>query len=107
MLRPLELLSPHLVFFEQSMYNMNNLTINEVVKFFESLDLIKKVEMLTELTDALNKGIKEEAAIDERKVEDEDGAIIALLFGAWAEEEGLYENSIIDRTVSEREINLG
>lgn len=84
---------------------MNDITLTEVVKFFERLNLAKKVEMLSELTDILNKGIKEEEAAAEKDSAEED-AVIDALFGAWAEEEGLNEDTIIDRTVSEREINL-
>lgn len=83
---------------------MNDITLTEVVKFFERLNLAKKVEMLSELTDILNKGIKEEAAAEKGNAEED--AVIDALFGAWAEEEDLNEDTIIDRTVSEREINL-
>lgn len=83
---------------------MNDITLTEVVKFFERLNLAKQVEMLSELTAVLNKVIKEEAAA--KQGEAEESAVIDALFGAWAEEEGLNEDTIIDRTVSDREINL-
>lgn len=78
---------------------MIDLTHNEVVRFFESLDLTKRVEILRELTGILHNDIKKEADAPSHKSEED--AVIDTLFGAWAEEDGLNEDSIIDRTVPE------
>lgn len=83
---------------------MIDLTHNEVVRFFENLDLTKRVEILSELTGILHKDIKKET--DAQVHKSEDAAVIDALFGAWVEEDGLNEDSIIDRTVSDRDINL-
>jgi hypothetical protein len=83
---------------------MNDLTHNEVVRFFEGLDLTERVEILNELTGILHKDIHKETT-SPTSVSDEDD-VIDTLFGAWADEHDLNEEVIIDRTFSERDINL-
>lgn len=86
---------------------MDRLTINDFVNFFRSLELKRKIELLNELTSVLNSGMKEEAlteVIDEdAKPEDE---LVDELFGIWKDEDELTEATIINRTVSDREIDL-
>ncbi len=87
---------------------MNDLTINKVVSYFRGLNLKKKVEMLNELTNILNKDIGEEPALEEKNEinEEEKSTIVDELFGIWAAEKGLTEKTIINRTISDREIDL-
>jgi len=87
---------------------MNNLTITEILSFFSSLDLKKKIEVLSELTNALNRSIQEQVLVEENSdIENSaENDLIDELFGIWKEEEQLSEESIINRTISDREINL-
>lgn len=79
---------------------MNDLTLNEVLRFFSTLDLKSKIAMLHELTSILNTDAKESSP------NSSESDIIDELFGVWKEEDTLTEQAIIDRTISHREINL-
>ncbi len=78
---------------------MNKLTINEVLSFFSSLDLKKKIEVLSELTNALNKSIQEQVLMDKNSdIENSaENELIDELFGIWKEEKQLNEDSIIQK----------
>ncbi|MEM1214495.1 MAG: hypothetical protein AAGJ82_02335 [Bacteroidota bacterium] len=71
---------------------MESLTIDNYVDFFRTLDLKTKVGVLKELTQELD-----EAVVKNERQEDE-------LFGIWKDEKNLNEDTIIQRTTSEREV---
>lgn len=85
---------------------MNDLTVAEIVNFFSHLDLKKKIEVLNKLTNILNKGMREEAIREKATNEENETTIIDELFGSWLDEGELREDTIIDRTISDREINM-
>ncbi|MCG8327426.1 MAG: hypothetical protein MI974_07060 [Chitinophagales bacterium] len=85
---------------------MNDLTVAEIVNFFSHLDLKKKIEVLNKLTNILNKGMREEAIREKATNEENETTIIDELFGSWLDEGELREDTIIDRTISDREINI-
>ena len=87
---------------------MRDLTVNEIVSFFDSLNLQKKAEVLNRLTNSLRKGIVRERTEgnDFTHGDSEGDKIIDELFGIWKEEGGLDTDSVISRTTSGREIEL-
>ena len=87
---------------------MRDLTVNEIVSFFDSLNLQKKVEVLNRLTNSLSRGIgRERIEGDDFTHGDSEGdKVIDELFGVWKEEGGLDTDSVINRTTSGREIQL-
>lgn len=85
---------------------MNDITVAEIVNFFSHLDLKKKIEVLNKLTNILNKGMREEAIKEKATNEENETTIIDELFGSWLDEGELREDTIIDRTISDREINM-
>jgi hypothetical protein len=86
---------------------MKELKITDVLKFFQDLDFKDKIELLNQFTLELKKGVEK---ITERGVGDNGDSneeqLIDELFGIWQSEDELTEETIIDRTVSDREINL-
>ena len=85
---------------------MNHITVAEIVIFFSHLDLKKKIEVLNKLTNILNKGMREDAIREKATNEENETTIIDELFGSWLDEGELKEDTIIDRTISDREINM-
>lgn len=84
---------------------MKEATINEFLNFFRSLDFKSKVEVLSAFTQELKKGVDTASQnVESGHLESEQ--VIDELFGIWKDEDGLNEESIIDRTVSDREINM-
>ena len=86
---------------------MKELSINEVVKFFQNLEFKDKVELLNQFTLELKKGV--ENIKEKKEIEAEESGenqLIDELFGIWEAEENLTEETIINRTISDRDINL-
>lgn len=82
---------------------MKELSINDVLEFFRHLSFKDKVEVLNQFTMELKRGIEKQQAETEVSNQDE---LIDELFGIWKSEEALTEETIIDRTMSDREISL-
>jgi len=79
------------------------MTIEQIVQFFRELDFKSKIEVLNQFTQELKKGIEQK---NNDQQESSDDQVIEDLFGIWKNEEELTEESIIDRTISDRDINL-
>ncbi|NBC06198.1 MAG: hypothetical protein GVY26_03290 [Bacteroidetes bacterium] len=84
---------------------MKEATINEFLNFFRSLDFKSKVEVLNVFTQELKRGV-DEASKNVESGYSESDRVIDELFGIWKDEDGLSEEMIIDRTVSDRAINM-
>lgn len=85
---------------------MANLTLNDYLTFFKHLDLREKVNVLAELTTILNDDVMNQKVNSTIIEEETNDGVIDDLFGAWVDEDGLTESTIINRTISDREINL-
>lgn len=85
---------------------MKELTVGEVLDFFRNLNFKDKIEVLSQITLELKRGVEE--PIERKHVEGKpnEDELIDGLFGMWKSEEDLTEETIIDRTVSERGIHL-
>jgi hypothetical protein len=86
---------------------MKELSISDVLEFFQKLSFKEKVEVLNQFTMELKRGVEkatEKYPSEGNKSREED--LIDELFGIWKSEENLKEETIIDRTVSDREISL-
>ncbi|MEL7118175.1 MAG: hypothetical protein AAFO07_02005 [Bacteroidota bacterium] len=86
---------------------MKELSISDVLKFFQNLDFKDKVDLLNQFTLELKKGV--ENITEKKEIEAEESSeeqLIDELFGIWEAEKNLTEETIIDRTVSDRDINL-
>lgn len=84
---------------------MKEATINEFLNFFRSLDFKSKVEVLNAFTQELKRGVDKASKNVESDYSESD-RVIDELFGIWKDEDGLSEETIIDRTVSDRAINM-
>jgi len=84
---------------------MKEATINEFLNFFRSLDFKSKVEVLNAFTQELKRGV-DKASKNVESGYSESDRVIDELFGIWKDEDGLSEETIIDRTVSDRAINM-
>ncbi len=82
---------------------MKEMTIEQLVQFFRKLDFKSKIEVLNQFTQELKKGVEQKNIDQQESSEDQ---VIDELFGIWKNEEELTEESIIDRTISDRDINL-
>lgn len=84
---------------------MKEATINEFLNFFRSLDFKSKVEVLNAFTQELKRGV-DKASKNVESDYSESEQVIDELFGIWKDEDGLSEETIIDRTASDRAINM-
>lgn len=82
---------------------MKEMTIEQIVQFFRKLDFKSKIEVLNQFTQELKKGVEQKNIDQQESSEDQ---VIEDLFGIWKNEEELTEETIIDRTISDRDINL-
>ncbi len=82
---------------------MKNMTISEYIGFFRTLDLKSKIEVLKELTNTLNESMNR-SPVSEAELSDDD--FVDDLFGIWKNEENLTSDSIVDRTISDRVIDM-
>ena len=82
---------------------MKNMTISEYIGFFRTLDLKSKIEVLKELTNTLNESMSRNL-VSETDLSDDD--FVDDLFGIWKNEEDLTSDNIVDRTMSDRVIDM-
>ncbi|MEL7222172.1 MAG: hypothetical protein AAGJ93_12690 [Bacteroidota bacterium] len=85
---------------------MNELSVANYISFFKKLDLKQKVEILKELTNELGRVIDDTSVISGAPPSENVDDVVDELFGVWKNEDGLTEESIIDRTVSDKVINF-
>lgn len=85
---------------------MTNLTLNDYLNYFKSLDFKGKVKVLSELTSILNQDVSGSTTRASAESRMTDAECIDDLFGVWKDEDGLTEAAIINRTSSSREIDL-
>jgi hypothetical protein len=78
---------------------MKEATINEFLNFFRSLDFKSKVEVLNAFTQELKRGV-DKASKNVESDYSESEQVIDELFGIWKDEDGLSEETIIDRTAA-------
>ncbi|MEN0003389.1 MAG: hypothetical protein AAF798_04575 [Bacteroidota bacterium] len=88
--------------------SVGNPTISEFIHLFQKLDLKSKVFLLKELTSLLDEGIEVDTVVTNPSAEAKKkrDQVIDELFGAWENEDELTEANIIQRTISNREIDL-
>lgn len=77
---------------------MGSITTNDYIRFFESLNLDSKLELLSKLTESLKNSYQNEK-------NDDRSALLSELFGAWKDSD-IDEEEILKRTISDREINF-
>ncbi len=85
---------------------MNNITLTDYIDFFRQLDLKQKIEILKELTNELGKAVDQPVNQIKEAPKNEGHQVIDELFGVWKDEEELTEESIIDRTISDKIIDF-
>lgn len=85
---------------------MNNITLTDYVNFFKRLDLKQKIEVLKQLTHELGKSVDYSESQSKMIAKKEEHQFIDDLFGVWKNEEGLTEESIVNRTISQKIIDF-
>lgn len=87
---------------------MSDISIKEVLHFFRKLDLQGKIEMLNALTSLLNKEVKHDSVpnLESNSRYKTSHKVIDELYGAWEHEAELTEEGIMNRTYSDRNIDL-
>ena len=86
---------------------MEELVLNNFLDVFSKLELKKKIEILSKMTNLLKSDFRDPdyENKDNLPPSNED-KVIEQLFGVWKDEEALQESNIIDRTISNKDINL-